>query len=118
MVRNTQKGSDSLNIERIKSIKLIANRRSLSVSQRTDYIKAVQCMMSKPPISKKFFPVVTNRYEDFVALHANATAGGAKLDGPATGFPRMNRGGNNGIHNVGVFLPWHRYGELRRLDEN
>jgi tyrosinase len=88
---------------------LTFNRRSLSVAQRTNYVKAVKCMMDKPPISKKHFPIVTNRYEDFVALHANATAGGAKLDGPASGFPRMMMGGNNGIHGTGNFLPWHRY---------
>lgn len=88
---------------------LIFNRRSLSVAQRTNYIKAVKCMMEKEPISKKYFPVVTSRYEDFVAVHANATGGGAKLDGPASGFPRMMMGVGNGIHGTANFLPWHRY---------
>jgi hypothetical protein len=35
--------------------------------------------MAKPPISKEYFPVVTNRYEDFVAIHSNAT-GNLKAD--------------------------------------
>jgi Common central domain of tyrosinase len=67
-------------------------------------------MMDKPPISQKHFPVVTNRYEDFVALHANATAGGNKLDGGSmSGFRAMGMGASNGIHGTGTFLPWHRY---------
>jgi tyrosinase len=103
MVRN-HKGFIRIN----KSLKLIVDRRSLSVTQRTAYVKAVPCVMEKPPISKKHFPIVTNRYEDFVELHANATAGGAKLDGPGSAFSRMMMGPNNGIHGTGSFLPWHR----------
>jgi hypothetical protein len=33
-------------------------------------------MMAAPPKFKEQFPVVQNRYEDFVALHVNITLGG------------------------------------------
>jgi tyrosinase len=69
------------------------------VDERKKYIQAIECLFAKPPISKKHFPIVTSRYEDFVALHTNSTGGG--------GF--LSALGGSGIHNVGVFLPWHRY---------
>jgi hypothetical protein len=34
---------------------------------------ATKCMLSSPPKFKKQFPIVENRYEDFVALHINST---------------------------------------------
>lgn len=72
-------------------------------------------MQSSPPKSKKYFSVVRNRYDDFVALHANSTGGGLKLDG-SKGWADMvanpfsfARQMSNGIHGTGTFLPWHRY---------
>jgi len=62
--------------------------RRLSGNEKQAYIKAVQCLHEKPPKSAQYFPGAHSRYDDFVALHINAT--------------------NGGIHNVGVFLPWHR----------
>jgi hypothetical protein len=53
-------------------------RRSLSVDERKKYIDAVRCMMLKPAKYDKDFPVVTTRYDDFVALHVNATQGGKR----------------------------------------
>jgi tyrosinase len=89
-------------------------RRSLTIPERKDYIRAVNCMFTKPPISKKYFSVVQSRYDDFVALHANATGGGIKLDG-FKGMEEMvsNPFGmagmmSSGIHGTGTFLPWHR----------
>jgi len=89
--------------------------RSLSVPERKDYIRAVSCLMDSPAKSKKYFSVVQNRYDDFVALHANSTGGGLKMDGfkgltdmvanPLSMAATMTRG----IHGTGVFLPWHRY---------
>jgi len=64
-------------------------------------------MFAKPPAEKALYPFVTNRYEDFVALHANATAGGVKLT--AKENPHLNALSPNSIHSTGVFLPWHRY---------
>ncbi len=40
--------------------------------QRRNYIKAMLCLMEKPPKLTQF-PGVTNRYEDFVAVHINQT---------------------------------------------
>ena len=87
------------------------HRRSLSVDERKRYIKAAECMFAKPPATKSLFPIVTNRYEDFVAIHANATSGGTSMvgkenDPSASFFAAFNP---NGIHSNGVFLPWHRY---------
>ncbi len=45
------------------------------------------CLMKKPPKLTQF-PGVTNRYEDFVAVHINQTLS---------------------IHGTGSFLSWHRY---------
>jgi tyrosinase len=90
-------------------------RRELTVPERIDYIRAIKCMQSKPPISQKHFSVVKSRYDDFVALHANSTGGGIKLDG-SKGWSDMvaNPSGmanqmRYGIHGTGTFLPWHRY---------
>jgi tyrosinase len=80
-------------------------RRSLTIDQRKRYIKSVQCLLAKEPVTKKRFPLVTSRYEDFVVLHANASAGGRDL--MSGGFPIF--GFATGIHGNGVFLPWHRY---------
>jgi tyrosinase len=97
----------SLAIDMCKSSSLTSDyRRSLTVDQRKKYIKSVQCLLNKEPITKKTYPVVTNRYEDFVALHANSSAGGKDLT-KASAFPAL--GGDDGVHFNGVFLPWHRY---------
>jgi tyrosinase len=68
-------------------------------------------MFAKRPIAKSQFPAVASRYEDFVALHSNATSGGIKMDGkdndPSGSF--FAAFSPNGIHSNGVFLPWHRY---------
>jgi hypothetical protein len=84
-------------------------RRELSLNERKQYIDAVKCLMNKPPIAKKYFPLVNNRYEDFVALHANATGGGIRLDIALQDRPRGRNGTTQGIHGVPIFLPWHRY---------
>jgi len=71
--------------------------------------------MDKKPISKDLFPIVESRYEDFVALHANATAGGVSLLNTkglrsfANNDTQRERMMDYGIHNAGIFLPWHRY---------
>jgi tyrosinase len=87
-------------------------RRSLTVNQRKRYIKSVQCLLNKEPTTKKTFPVVANRYEDFVALHANASAGGRDLTkgfSMMPGMPGRPGGMEDGVHFTGTFLPWHRY---------
>lgn len=45
------------------------------------------CLMDRPPVLTQF-PGVTNRYEDFVAVHINQSMY---------------------IHGTGNFLGWHRY---------
>ncbi|CAK7207916.1 hypothetical protein SEUCBS139899_010731 [Sporothrix eucalyptigena] len=59
----------------------------LTKDERKDYIAAMLCLMAKPPKLTQF-PGVTNRYEDFVAVHVNQTLS---------------------IHGTGNFLSWHRY---------
>ncbi|OAA60536.1 putative domain, di-copper centre [Niveomyces insectorum RCEF 264] len=59
----------------------------LSADDRKSYIAAMLCLMSKPPKLTQFAGV-TNRYEDFVAVHINQTLQ---------------------IHGTGSFLSWHRY---------
>lgn len=90
------------------------HRRTLTKKERRRYIKAVECMQTKPAISSKYWPVVKSRYEDFVALHANATGGGIKMNDfhGASSFKDQRNVAHMsrwGIHNVGIFLPWHRY---------
>ncbi|WQF83004.1 Putative tyrosinase copper-binding domain, di-copper centre-containing domain superfamily [Colletotrichum destructivum] len=58
--------------------------RSLSSDEKTDYISAVRCLLSKP--SK--VPAGTSLYHDFPRLHSVV-------------------GGDS--HNTALFLPWHRY---------
>ncbi|ERS98456.1 tyrosinase [Sporothrix schenckii 1099-18] len=59
----------------------------LTKEERKSYVDAMLCLMSKPPKLTQF-PGVTNRYEDFVAVHVNQTLS---------------------IHGTGNFLSWHRY---------
>ncbi|KAH8892710.1 Di-copper centre-containing protein [Thozetella sp. PMI_491] len=62
---------------------------NLSSCQRTAYIDAVQCLMSKPSkADPTFAPGAKTRYDDFVAVHINQTLS---------------------IHGTGNFLTWHRY---------
>jgi tyrosinase len=42
------------------------------------FTEAVNCLMAAPPKFKKYFPIVENRYDDFVALHVNSTLGGKR----------------------------------------
>lgn len=54
----------------IYGTKNITNRRTLSAIERSDYIKAVKCIMAKPSItSKTLLPGVTNYYEDYLGTH-------------------------------------------------
>ncbi|KAJ5856971.1 hypothetical protein N7455_007865 [Penicillium solitum] len=61
----------------------------LKKAERIDYIDAVLCMQEKPQqLSRKEYPGVQNRFDDFVATHINYT---------------LN------VHLSGLFLPWHRH---------
>jgi tyrosinase len=61
---------------------------SLTKWERTDYIKAVQCMQSLPPrLSPAVVPGAKHRQDDFIATHINKTLS---------------------IHLDGIFLSWHR----------
>lgn len=72
-----------------KQDKLTCDRSTLSTTERKAYIKAVQCLASKPPKTPtSLVPGVRNRYDDFVATHINQTLS---------------------IHGTGNFLSWHRY---------
>lgn len=88
--------------------------RTLSTSEQNDYINAIQCLKAAPSKGKEFFDTLETRYEDFVALHINATRGGQ--DAPSLVTPDETAANTTGppvsiygVHGVGVFLPWHRY---------
>ncbi|KAF2839090.1 Di-copper centre-containing protein [Patellaria atrata CBS 101060] len=71
--------------------KLIIRREwgNFTTAERTDYIKAVLCIQSKPTkYSTSVMPGARNRYDDFVGVHINQTMS---------------------IHNTANFLSWHRY---------
>ncbi|GAP87774.1 putative FAD binding domain-containing protein [Rosellinia necatrix] len=69
--------------------KLRRDWRSLSSTQRKEYIAAVKCLQTKPSIADPTFaPGSRTRYDDFVAVHINQTLS---------------------IHGTGNFLSWHRY---------
>ncbi|KAH7121254.1 hypothetical protein B0J11DRAFT_590230 [Dendryphion nanum] len=87
--------------------------RTMSFSEQNAYIDAVQCLKTAPSKGTKIFSTLQNRYDDFVAMHINATRGGQ--DAPSL-FNQTSPGNTTqspvtiyGIHGVGVFLPWHRY---------
>ncbi|WYZ40990.1 hypothetical protein EsH8_IV_001331 [Colletotrichum jinshuiense] len=62
---------------------------SLRKQERLDYVKAVQCLQSKPARTPSdLVPGAKTRFDDFVATHINQT------------FT---------IHYTGTFLSWHRY---------
>ena len=50
---------------------LTHTRRTLSASQKEQYINAVKCMQSLP--AKSIFDGVKTRFDDFQALHINMT---------------------------------------------
>jgi hypothetical protein len=60
--------------------------RNLSNAHKQQYVAAMKCLYSKPPRSG--LPGVKNRWDDLVAIHQRMA---------------------DIIHNVGQFLPWHRY---------
>jgi tyrosinase len=60
--------------------------RSMSDQNKKAYVNAVKCLMGKPARTK--LAGVKSRYDDLVAAHQQMNAV---------------------IHNVGQFLPWHRY---------
>jgi len=65
--------------------------RRLTKDEQLEWIRAVTCMHNKPPKFKGYFNAIQHRYDDFVAMHINAT------------------GSDPGTHNNGFFLVFHRY---------
>ncbi|KAI9372466.1 hypothetical protein BJX61DRAFT_533961 [Aspergillus egyptiacus] len=64
-------------------------RGSLSASERLDYIDALHCMRSRPPVlPQDQYPGVRHRMDDFSATHINYTLQ---------------------IHLSGIFFGWHRH---------
>ncbi|KAH6648602.1 hypothetical protein BKA67DRAFT_575316 [Truncatella angustata] len=62
--------------------------RTLSESERLDFISAVKCLQETPGETTALYSGVKSRYDDYVVLHITQT---------------------DYIHWVGFFLPWHRY---------
>jgi tyrosinase len=61
----------------------------MSKDERSEYIRAVKCIISKPsklPSGK--YPGAKTRYDDFVVVHMNMTPS---------------------VHSTANFLHWHRY---------
>ncbi|KAI3543480.1 hypothetical protein CSPX01_06136 [Colletotrichum filicis] len=70
------------------NIKIRKEWGSLQRQEKLDYIKAVQCLQSKPALTPSdIVPGAKTRFDDFVATHINQT------------FT---------IHYTGTFLSWHR----------
>ncbi|KAM0321556.1 hypothetical protein ACHAQA_010046 [Verticillium albo-atrum] len=70
------------------------------------------CLRSAPSKGVGIFDTLQSRYDDFVALHINATRGGE--DAPSVVDPAPSNSTQPpptiyGVHGVGIFLPWHRY---------
>ncbi|KAK1623769.1 hypothetical protein BDP81DRAFT_399120 [Colletotrichum phormii] len=80
-----QKRGSSCSLENIRIRK---EWGSLQRQEKLDYIKAVQCLQSKPALTPSdIIPGAKTRFDDFVATHINQT------------FT---------IHYTGTFLSWHR----------
>lgn len=71
--------AESSILERPRSILTFFPRRTLSNSQQDAYINAVQCLMKTPSKGTSFYDTLENRYDDFVAMHINATRGFSRL---------------------------------------
>ncbi|KAK8040095.1 hypothetical protein PG993_008506 [Apiospora rasikravindrae] len=72
------------------SIKNAAVRRdwvSLTIPEKQDYSRAVQCLWDRPSEGRPAFSAAQNLYDDFVATHINQS---------------------EIIHSTGRFLTWHR----------
>ncbi|KAM7187605.1 hypothetical protein V8F33_011161 [Rhypophila sp. PSN 637] len=84
MVRRTFGGSCNA-----RNVKIRREWRTLSKSQRKNYIAAVKCMQNKPSLlAPGVAPASKSLFDDFVVIHYQQTI-----------F----------IHNTGNFLTWHRY---------
>ncbi|KAI8623979.1 hypothetical protein F5Y19DRAFT_342209 [Xylariaceae sp. FL1651] len=73
----------------LKTLRVRREWGALSKCERTDYIKAVKCLQSRPANTpSSVAPGAKTRFDDFVATHINQTLA---------------------IHYTGNFLVWHRY---------
>jgi hypothetical protein len=54
----------------------VETRRSLTVDERKDYIRAVKCLIDAKPKTQIYAKNINNRYEDFVAMHVNTSLAG------------------------------------------
>ncbi|KAI5856888.1 hypothetical protein BZA05DRAFT_347983 [Tricharina praecox] len=69
--------------------------RSLSISERKQYLNAVVCMTKKPSKAPANLTLgVVSRFDDFNAVHIMSSDGLVQ--------------GTGGVHMVGFFLAWHR----------
>ncbi|TDZ54275.1 N-acetyl-6-hydroxytryptophan oxidase ivoB [Colletotrichum trifolii] len=62
--------------------------RQLSLEQRLDYIRSIQCLMTLPSEGNDLWPGAKSRYDDFQGMHIYMT---------------------QRVHFNGPFLPWHRW---------
>lgn len=62
-----------IGVSHMSSLQICA-RRTLSKSQRLQYLKSVQCLLQKPAITPSIVvPGAVSRYDDLVATHINQT---------------------------------------------
>lgn len=47
----------------------------MSKAEKAKYLAAVVCLMGKDAKGKAYFPAVQSRFDDFAAMHINATQG-------------------------------------------
>lgn len=53
---------------------LISHSGDLTKEERTEYIRAVKCLLTKPSkLSATTYPGAKSRYDDFVVVHMNMT---------------------------------------------
>lgn len=69
--------------------------------------------MSKPATGQAYYKALQTRYDDFIALHVNATEGTPHdfdyLRSPLTTLDLGLLTCTGGVHMVGQTFPWHRY---------
>lgn len=53
----------------MRKLSLTQNRRSLSSTEKSDYIKAVKCLQSKPSILKRDYPGSVTLFDDVAIVH-------------------------------------------------
>lgn len=80
-------------------------RGDLTKVQRKEYIDAVLCLQSKPPLTAHQAPGAKSRFDDYVVVHVQQThRNHGSVRCPPPMLPRRSTDAPQTF-----FLPWHRY---------